>query len=1355
MQAGDLERTFCSLLAGWMSYERLHYSSDRTDMLAPDQPVQLGWRAFHREFGPSMDYVVSARGSRPEAQDAIEEVAAQIGRQPAHFEQLLYRLDLPGLATARPWLKHLSQPDQALPALKAFLAQKNKPKLVGQLTELMPLLTRLLEALVVSLESRGEAVYQSPFNRNRPRTLQTPPQEPPRLAPNPWAMRWKLALLTWAMTGVALAVPPEIDRLLKLPQRPLAERQIQSQLAGQLKPEREGWLYLALYDLRPEAPQALEWIDRVEQLWKGRRDSGWFAVRRRRLRCLFEQQYADVSGLIAELDQLLPQQPQGPERAGYFATRARIDLVRNQQEEGRKNLEAAIAEPGLSPSQRLSYRVSLASNLLNQDDLDAFEALWEEIVKELPADLDESALLGLVQVELGYARRKGVVWSSHADYRLRARRAGLHFDRGRQLEALTSLVYAYKQGQPEKAEQAWQEARGLLGQMTRTEESVPSSLLLLGSAPSRASADWAWTNYLGQLKRARLPISLHRAWALRALRVSLGGQLATEKLAGFARILADQAHRQGDWEMEIETRNWLVQLLQVQKLRDTAALEQEQRICLQLRLRLPERATLAWGCDQASLAISLADTYESQQKSAAALELLWQSLERNPAANQACQLLERIVSISRRQGATEQLERALEMYSARLAQLPPDQAAQRRATMLELAGSSLGERRQQWLSQLRLYYQQKLQSQAVSGERFETCARLAGVLKQLGDLAGARAVCEEALTQTQGRGDWRLDRVRYVYLDLLRQLRDQTSLLARGEQWLTDPKTPRWVRTQVYSQILRLLADTKQYQQQLDWIERSEKDSQAGSQDSTYYKADALVGLHRGEEALAIFRAALPKAQGAERIRNLLRQGTMLHQMKRPEEAIQSQREAFELSLKDDSSSLAAEAALSLSVTLMNSGEEWRSVALRALQHLQTGKLEPVSRTSRATLILVVAQGLQNFGRLDEAEAWLREHPLPAPPPDYIASVVARLRAAPQLAALLPSEASPTTQEPVGALLDRLRLAYPELGNLLTLRSSNLESLRTHLKPDQVLLAYYPTGEGLWLVGLGRQGAFSRQVVLTPERLQELCRKGPDPESLRALNDLLIEPVHEQLASASQLLIVPTGALWKVPFQALQDQQGRCLSQRWSASQLTSGDLLRLADGQWRELPRGRRVMLGAPPAAQLPGAEVELRRISRLLPGSELRLGAEAKSSVLLAGEPIALLHLATHAQFVPGAPMQSGLMLQDGTFNLSQLHRLRLQPGAMVVLSCCEGGMGNDTPGAEPVSLAGSLSAAGASTLVANLWKVDDEAALVFFTDFYASLAREESVHQAFRTGQQACRRSFPQPRDWGGFCLIGDPR
>ena len=46
MQAGDLERTFCSLLAGWMSYERLHYSSDRTDMLAPDQPVQLGWRAF-------------------------------------------------------------------------------------------------------------------------------------------------------------------------------------------------------------------------------------------------------------------------------------------------------------------------------------------------------------------------------------------------------------------------------------------------------------------------------------------------------------------------------------------------------------------------------------------------------------------------------------------------------------------------------------------------------------------------------------------------------------------------------------------------------------------------------------------------------------------------------------------------------------------------------------------------------------------------------------------------------------------------------------------------------------------------------------------------------------------------------------------------------------------------------------------------------------------------------------------------------------------------------------------------------------------------------------------------------------
>ena len=178
----------CSLLAGLVSYQGLHYSSDRTDMLAPDQPVQLGWRNFRAEFGSTMDYVVLARGSTAEARAAIEALAARLRSQPQYFEQILYRLDLPHLATsalyslslsdlrslltelqtASPWLKALVHRQAAADALKVYLGQKDKAKVARQLRPALPLLTRLLEGLVVSLESRGDIAYRSPFDQFQP-----------------------------------------------------------------------------------------------------------------------------------------------------------------------------------------------------------------------------------------------------------------------------------------------------------------------------------------------------------------------------------------------------------------------------------------------------------------------------------------------------------------------------------------------------------------------------------------------------------------------------------------------------------------------------------------------------------------------------------------------------------------------------------------------------------------------------------------------------------------------------------------------------------------------------------------------------------------------------------------------------------------------------------------------------------------------------------------------------------------------------------------------------------------------------------------------------------------------------------
>ena len=42
----------------------------------------------------------------------------------------------------------------------------------------------------------------------------------------------------------------------------------------------------------------------------------------------------------------------------------------------------------------------------------------------------------------------------------------------------------------------------------------------------------------------------------------------------------------------------------------------------------------------------------------------------------------------------------------------------------------------------------------------------------------------------------------------------------------------------------------------------------------------------------------------------------------------------------------------------------------------------------------------------------------------------------------------------------------------------------------------------------------------------------------RELYDLLLQPAAAQLAGKTNLIIVPDGPLWDLPFQALQDQKG-------------------------------------------------------------------------------------------------------------------------------------------------------------------------------------------------------------------------
>src|SRR5215213_482562 len=148
------------------------------------------------------------------------------------------------------------------------------------------------------------------------------------------------------------------------------------------------------------------------------------------------------------------------------------------------------------------------------------------------------------------------------------------------------------------------------------------------------------------------------------------------------------------------------------------------------------------------------------------------------------------------------------------------------------------------------------------------------------------------------------------------------------------------------------------------------------------------------------------------------------------------------------------------------------------------------------------------------------------------------------------------------------------------------------------------------------------------------------------------------------------------------------------------------------------------------------------------------------------AILHFATHGLLDPRRPEHSGILLsmvddqgkqQDGFINLQDIYSLRA-PVEMVVLSDCRTGLGREIRGEGLVGLTRGFMYAGATTVVASLWKVDDEATSELMKRFYTEmLQNRKTPDEALRIAQNNIRQNprWHAPHFWAGFTLQGEYR
>lgn len=255
--------------------------------------------------------------------------------------------------------------------------------------------------------------------------------------------------------------------------------------------------------------------------------------------------------------------------------------------------------------------------------------------------------------------------------------------------------------------------------------------------------------------------------------------------------------------------------------------------------------------------------------------------------------------------------------------------------------------------------------------------------------------------------------------------------------------------------------------------------------------------------------------------------------------------------------------------------------------------------------------------------------------------------------------------------------------------------------------------------------------VLAPDHLPEpLVRAVTRSAEKRArlLDGLLLEPLADAI-SDRELVIVPFGPLYALPWSALPSLRGRPVSVSPSAT-------------AWHtavSAPPDDNVLLVGGPG--VPGAIGEVRELRDVYPRARLVDGESATSgAVLEALEGSSLAHLVAHGAHEPANALFSRLELVDGPLFAHETARLA-HPPERVVLAACELAMSHIRPGEEALGFAGALLAGGSRTVVGAIARVGDRAAADAMTELHRRLADGTSPALALAqaTAVDPLRRPF----------------
>ncbi|HEX7319265.1 MAG TPA: tetratricopeptide repeat protein [bacterium] len=371
-----------------------------------------------------------------------------------------------------------------------------------------------------------------------------------------------------------------------------------------------------------------------------------------------------------------------------------------------------------------------------------------------------------------------------------------------------------------------------------------------------------------------------------------------------------------------------------------------------------------------------------------------------------------------------------------------------------------------------------------------------------------------------------------------------------------------------------------------------------------------------------------------------------------------------------------------------------------------------------------------------------------------------------------------TTEGEFNQWMLKLKFQNRKMYDALTINPTTLGDVQKDIPANTILLEYFISSDKLYIFGIGREQFIAKSVDVTEPDINATVdfylgllrdpQSGMDEDLKAASHKLygyLIKPIEPEVSVFENIVVVPYGILYYLPFHALRRDDDQYVIQWKRLSYTTSAtfaDLLKQERGEMNSL-----LAIGNPDGS-LPGAADEVKEVKDEVFKQDAiiwTLSEATKKKFLEQAKNYNIVHLATHG-FIQNNPLESYLLFAGDNSEEQRLTLLEVagytslrERTDLVFLSACQTAMEKGaTSGSELISLAEAFAMAGPPTLIATLWQVSDVSTSRLVISFYTRLKRKKDDKLgALRDAQLELLATpeYAHPFYWAPFILIGNWR